>query len=71
VRAAAGKTTGRVHLRSPKYYKNRVISMKAYLILVSSGGELPEIVLPAAARTQAALPYLFPVFKESNAKAMS
>jgi len=39
--------------------------MKAYRILVSSGGELPEIVLPAAAPTPSALPHMFPVFKEN------
>ena len=45
--------------------------MKAYRILVSSGGELPEIVLPAPAPTPAAPPHFFPVFKEVNAEALS
>jgi len=64
VGAAAGKTTGRVCLRSPKCYGNRVIPMKDYRILVSSGREFPEIVLPAAAPTPAPLPRLSTVFKE-------
>jgi len=38
--------------------------MKVYRILVSSGGELPEIVLSAAARPPSALPRLFPVLKK-------
>ena len=42
--------------------------MKAYRILVSSGGELPEIVLPAAVPTPSALPRLFPVFIKKTVK---
>jgi len=68
--AAAGKTTGRVRLRSPKCFECRMVSMKAYRILVSSGGELPEIVLPAAASPPTALPRFFSVFEESNAEVL-
>jgi len=45
--------------------------MKVYRILVSSGGELPEIVLPAPARAPAHMTHLFSVFGEPNVEVLS